>query len=573
MKRSSCQVTSILCLISMIVLVGSAPAGISNSSGSRGAASKRIGAVVPRTASPQSSDELGKLQQQLEGVKEQLDRSGENAELMDQYQKITGKINEISRQLQKQNSVARVQIAKPDTAECFSGSLTNTDRRFNRPNTSDTGSGVSSPCSLSATGTNVFFDAYEFSLTRCSSFPTNIIITLCDAGGCALEDGGFDSVIYLYRTPTGLQHPFNKNNPCNNLVAANDDLSGNAVAPGGSSGGLTACSINPMLSGIQRTINSGEFVVVVAGSANATLGDYKLFIDVPDATCSLLLQPVIVSPTLFDFDFDARADLSVFRPTEGKWIIVNSFLGTTTTRFFGSSIDFITPADFDGDGRTDLAVWRHEVGLWFISNSSNGLERQVFWGVEGDIPVPADYDGDFKADIAVWRPSNGSWYIINSSGIPNTATGWGMSGDVPAPGDYDGDHKTDLAVFRPSTGDWLILNSSNGSTQGVSWGVAGDKVVPGDYDGDGKSDIAVWRPSTGDWFIINSSDSSPLVVSWGVSTDIPVPADYDGDGKTDIAVFRPSIATWFIINSSSGTVRTQIFGMNGDVPVPSAYVR
>ncbi len=274
--------------------------------------------------------------------------------------------------------------------------------------------------------------------------------------------------------------------------------------------------------------------------------------------------------TLFDFDNDGRADISVFRPSANTWYLDRSTTGFTAVSL-GASADIVTPADFDGDGKTDVAVWRPSNGTWYRFNSSNGGFVGVQFGQNGDIPVQADYDGDGKADTAVFRPSNGGWYYLKSSDGSFVGAQFGQNNDKPAVGDYDGDGKSDLAVFRPSTGSWYIINSSNAVFTAVSFGAASDNITPADYDGDGKTDIAVFRPSNGSWYLQRSLLGF-TGAAFGQNGDTPVPANYDGDGKADIAIFRPSTGVWSLLRSTEGGFN-QTFGQSGDVPISSTYVR
>ena len=267
----------------------------------------------------------------------------------------------------------------------------------------------------------------------------------------------------------------------------------------------------------------------------------------------------------YQFDTDVRADISVFRPSNGVWYLLNSQTGFSAVQF-GISTDRIVPADYDGDGKTDIAVFRG--GTWFLQRSRDGFASIPF-GFADDIPQPADFDGDCKADLAVWRPSNGVWYVLNLSNNQTTAVQFGISTDKPVVSDYDGDNKADYAVYRPGSGTWFMMQSTAGFAS-VQFGIPTDKPVVGDYDGDGKADQAVFRPENGVWYLLRSRDGF-TAVQFGIPTDLPTPADYDGDGKTDIAVFRSENGVWYQQKSTEGFAAVQ-FGFGTDKPIPNAFV-
>jgi hypothetical protein len=243
-----------------------------------------------------------------------------------------------------------------------------------------------------------------------------------------------------------------------------------------------------------------------------------------------------------DFDGNGSSNVSVFRPSNGRWYIKG--VGSYT---WGTVGDIPINGDYNGDGKTDVAVWRPSNSMWYIKDVGG-----TSWGISGDIPVPGDYNGDGRTEIAVWRPSNGRWYV---KGIGNFI--WGQLGDIPIPGDFDGNGRTDAAVWRPSNGLWYIRERSSGPYAVGMLGKPGDIPVPGDYDGDGITDCAVWRPSNGRWY-----SKGVAGISWGTAGDIPVPGDYNGDGITDIAVWRPSNGRWYIRGIGGYS-----WGTIGDIPL------
>ncbi len=137
------------------------------------------------------------------------------------------------------------------------------------------------------------------------------------------------------------------------------------------------------------------------------------------------------TPTVADFDGDGRTDISVFRPSDGTWYVMESGSNTFRATQFGQNGDKIVPGDYDGDGRTDFAVFRQtpQNGIWYILQSSDNAFRAVQWGLNTDKPTPGDFDGDGKTDFAVYR--DGTWYVLQSSNGQFTTHQFGAPDDIP----------------------------------------------------------------------------------------------------------------------------------------------
>lgn len=318
------------------------------------------------------------------------------------------------------------------------------------------------------------------------------------------------------------------------------------------------------------TGNFGQPRTYVGGSPTQ-VGDFNtdgsLDIVVAGSTAMIVLNECRVSRggVTSDFDGDGITDLSVFRPANGFWYILNSSDNSFRAVQFGTSGDIAVPGDYDVDGKTDIAVWRPSNGTWYYLRSSDSAFAFQQFGANGDVPVQGDYDGDGRTNFAVWRQSTGTWYTSLDPVTNFGAQPWGFSTDIPTPADYDGDGRTDIAVYRPSNSTWYLLQSTLGYKD-QQFGSPGDTPVPADYDGDGKANFGVFRPTTGFWYTSLNPATNFGAVQLGQSGDIPVPGYYDGDARADVAVFRNG--DWFIRQSTNGALKSVHFGDSGDVPIP-----
>jgi large repetitive protein len=165
----------------------------------------------------------------------------------------------------------------------------------------------------------------------------------------------------------------------NDSVAASPSgLYDYAVTSGSLPPGVTLYTNIGLLYGYPTTAGSYTFTITATQGACSGSQEYTVLIGAGFAS----------SLTAFsDFDGDGKSDLSVFRGSDGKWLVANSGNGQLQTTPWGAAYapynDLAVSGDYDGDGKTDLAVFRRGgeyAGYWFIKRSSDvsGACRQIF---------------------------------------------------------------------------------------------------------------------------------------------------------------------------------------------------
>ncbi len=90
------------------------------------------------------------------------------------------------------------------------------------------------------------------------------------------------------------------------------------------------------------------FTPSTIGPKTATL---NVFSQSTTNSVSAVLTGTAIAKSLFDYDFDGRSDISVFRPSTTEWYLQRSTIAGPFGLFYGVPNDKPVPADYDGDGK------------------------------------------------------------------------------------------------------------------------------------------------------------------------------------------------------------------------------
>jgi fibronectin type 3 domain-containing protein len=146
--------------------------------------------------------------------------------------------------------------------------------------------------------------------------------------------------------------------------------------------------------------------------------------------------------------------IGVFRPSTGEWLLdLNGNRKWDGSRRdglfrFGKSGDLPVTGDWNNDGVADIGVFRPSTGEWLLDLNGNrkwdGSRRDGLYrfGKSGDLPVTGDWNHDGVAEIGVFRPGTGEW-LLDLNGNDK----WDGSG-------VDGLYRFGSGGDRPVAGEW-----------------------------------------------------------------------------------------------------------------------
>ena len=125
--------------------------------------------------------------------------------------------------------------------------------------------------------------------------------------------------------------------------------------------------------------------------------------------------------------------------------------------FFGDAGDIPLAGDFDGDGCDTVSIYRPNEGRFYIIDrlgfESDGLgaaDVDYLFGNIGDQPFAGDFTGDGVDTIGLYRKIDSFVYLRYShdQGTADHSFFYGNPGDVIFAGDWNSDGMDTVGIFR-----------------------------------------------------------------------------------------------------------------------------
>lgn len=210
-------------------------------------------------------------------LKQEMERAAASADQLNRYRELQTQISAANPPHSKRRKAKQVAA---EAVGCIGGNLTSGTPTFDRPQLQSSAPGYVQPCVLSATGSAVHYDFYEFNVTGCVT--PSVTANTCGTAACSTTGTLADSVLFIYqKSDASASSPgnpiFNPASPCTNIVAANDDFCGS-------------------LSQVTSAVMPGNFVVVVTTFNSGDTGTYSLSVGAPGCTISQVLACTITCP-------------------------------------------------------------------------------------------------------------------------------------------------------------------------------------------------------------------------------------------------------------------------------------
>lgn len=338
-------------------------------------------------------------------------------------------------------------------------------------------------------------------------------------------------------------------------------------------------------------------------------------------------------PEAADYNGDGNADIAVVRNTGSGYSWYINGVGIFP---FGIPGDIPAPGKYfdavfldkgvyDASllNRAEMAVYRPSNGTWYIASWTTGVTYTVQWGLSGDLPVPGSYStSDGYDDIAVFRHSDSTvydlqtsatwqplnWYDGTPGGIHTVCTTQPSCQFSPfqifptrtlndanscplSSACYSAD-RPDYFDRYAGYSHYECHPAELGSVQicDQSWqqGVTGDTAFNYDwgrvylgtiagtalYSSDVES-VSMWSLSNQTYYVrsqnIEYGNTTVFSQQWGLPGDYDVSNNFypetnsvwiglNGHVKTNLAVYRPCNGTWYILAVDRTSYTTVQFG-------------